>query len=280
MTLRAAELYFRGADEALVHFDVRDAGAATRGVCLTVHGLGEHLGKYRECADYIAARGYHVTAYDQRGHGRTSGRRGDFEFDDLVGDLSRFAAISAERYPDTPLFILAHSLGALVALRYAAEVPHPAIRGMALSGPPIALAKRVPGWYPWLIRGLDKVAPRLPLPRGTDPERLTRDPDRQEAFRRDPHVHTVITPRAMLGIADAMERVRTTPEEVHVPLLFLVARADTVVSGSDVLAYAHFVGSKDVAIEQFPGAYHELLNDLGRRGVYETICDWFDARAE
>ena len=83
----------------------------------------------------------------------------------------------------------------------------------------------------------------------------------------------------MLGIAEAMRQVRTTPETVDLPLLFLVARADTVVSGSDVLAYAHFVASKDVAIEQFPGAYHELLNDLGRRGVYETVCDWFDAHA-
>jgi alpha-beta hydrolase superfamily lysophospholipase len=75
-----------------------------------------------------------------------------------------------------------------------------------------------------------------------------------------------------------MKDVRTTPEKVDVPLLFLVARADRVVSGADALAYASFVASRDVSVEQLPGVYHEIMNDLGRKGVYEKICRWFDAR--
>lgn len=278
MTLRAAECYFRASDGALVHFDARDAEPEARGVCVTLHGMGEHLEKYDEWARYAVERGYNITSYDQRGHGLTSGRRGDFEFADLVADLDRFVTVSADRYPDLPLFVLAHSLGGLVALKYAAGATHSALAGMALSGPPLVLVRRHPPWYPWLIRGLARVAPWVPLPRGTDPSRLTRDPDRLEALRRDPYFHRVITPRAMLGIAEAMQTVRMTPEKVSIPLLFLVARADTVVSGADVLAYAHFVASKDVSIEQYPGAYHELLNDLGRRAVFDRICTWFDGR--
>lgn len=276
MTLRAAACYFRGADGTLVHFDARDAGTVARGVCLMLHGMGEHLGKYAEWTAYAAGRGYHVTAYDQRGHGRTPGRRGDFDFADLVADLATFVDVTADRYPDVPVFVLAHSLGALVALSYAGGEVHPALRGMALSGAPIVLARRTPPWYSGTIRLLARAAPRVPLPRRTDFSRLTRDPDRLAAFRRDPRIHRVITPRAMLGIAGAMKAVRTTPERVTLPLLFLVARADSVVSGADALAYAHFVASKDVTIEQFPGAYHELLNDLGRRAVFERICAWYD----
>lgn len=279
MTLRAAEYYFRGVEGALVHFDAYDAGDDARGVCITLHGLGENLEKYREWTQFVVGRGYHVTSYDQRGHGLTRGRRGHFDFSDLVGDLERFVAVSADRYEGLPLFILAHSLGGLVALKYAAGETHPALTGMALSGPPLALARQTSRWYTLVVRGLDRIAPWFPMRRATDPRRLTRDPERLEAFRDDPHFHRSITPRAMVSISEAMEEVRSTPEAVTLPLLFLVARADVVVSASDILAYAHFVASKDASIEQFAGAYHELLNDLGRRAVFEQVCDWFDERA-
>ncbi|HUP01686.1 MAG TPA: alpha/beta fold hydrolase [Gemmatimonadota bacterium] len=281
MSLRAEACYFRGADGALVHFDARNAGGRgpARAACLTLHGLGEHLGKYAEWTKHATGRGYHVTAYDQRGHGRTRGRRGDFTYGDLVSDLEQFVAVTADRYPGEPVFILGHSLGALVALSYAGGEVHTAVRGMALSGPPIVLAGRIPTWYEGGVRLLARAAPRVPLRRGADYSRVTRDIDRAAEFRRDPLIHRFITPRAMIGITAAMEAVRKTPEKVTLPLLFLVARADSVVSGGDVLAYAHFVASKDVTIEQFPGAYHELLNDLGRRAVYDSICGWFDAHA-
>lgn len=279
MTVHAAECSFRGADGALLRFDVHETVAAARGVCVTVHGLGEHFGKYAEWITYALERGYHVSGYDQRGHGRTRGPRGDFAFADLSSDLARFVAVSADRFPDLPLFVLAHSLGALVALSYAGGPVHPRVAGMALSGPPLALARESPRWMRTGVRALARIAPRLPLPRGTDPDRLTRDPERAAALRADPLFHTVMTPRAMIDVDAAMRVIRTTPESVRLPLLFLVARADAVVSGADVVAYAHFVASRDVTVEQLPGAYHEVLNDFGRRAVFDRICDWFDARA-
>lgn len=278
MILRTSECWLRGADGALVRFDNRAAGPVARGVCVTVHGMGEHLGKYAEWIAFALERGYHATGHDQRGHGRTPGRRGDFVFDDLVDDLARCVGVSADLYPGLPVFVLAHSLGGLVALAYAARGPHPMLAGMAVSGPLLSLAEPVPAWFGWGVRGLARVAPRMPLPRRSDPERLTRDPERVAAMREDALRHRRITPRALLQMETAMETVRRRPEEVDVPLLFLVARADTVVSGADALAFASFVASSDVTVEQYPGAYHELLNDLGRRHVFERVCRWFDER--
>lgn len=278
MILRTSECWLRGADGALVHYDNRAAGPGARGVCVTVHGMGEHLGKYDEWIEYARERGYHATGHDQRGHGRTPGRRGDFAFENLVDDLARCVGVSADLYPGLPVFVLAHSLGGLVALAYAGRGPHEALAGMAVSGPLLAFAERVPVWVDLGVRSLARVAPRIPLPRRSIPERLTRDPERIAAMREDDLRHRRITPRAMIDIQSAMERVRTSPEKVDVPLLFLVARADAVVSGADALAYASFVSSSDVTVEQYPGAYHELMNDLGRKAVFKRICDWYDER--
>ncbi|MFN2384600.1 MAG: lysophospholipase [Gemmatimonadota bacterium] len=280
MTLRAASCFFRATDGALIHFDLEDAPVPARGACVTVHGLGEHLGKYAEWGAYLQSRGYHATAYDQRGHGRTSGGRGDFHFADLVDDLARFVAVTADRYAGLPIVLTGHSLGALVVMRYAAGVAgavHPMVRGAALSSPPLDLLREYPGWYQWGVKVLARTAPGMRLPRATDPARLTRDPERAATFAADPLIHRVISPRAMLEAADAMAAARAAPEAVALPLLVLVAGADSVVSVPAAVAWTEAAGA-DRTIEQIPGAFHEILNDLGRQATFARIGDWCDAR--
>ncbi|HJR54049.1 MAG TPA: lysophospholipase [Gemmatimonadota bacterium] len=276
MTLRAERCFFRAADGALIHFDVRDAAVA-RGVQVFVHGLGEHFAKYEEWLSYAVGRGYHVAAIDQRGHGRTPGKRGDFAFDDLVGDLERFVEVVGERWPGLPLFVVAHSLGALVTLRWAAGGVPPGVRGAVLSSPPLGIVEEVPRWKRALFRTLARAAPRVSLPRRPAVEKLTADPERIEAWRRDPLRHGKITPRALVGIGEAIEIARAGPLDVTLPLLFLLAPEDAVTDTQAALAWAAETGA-DVSVVELPGARHEILNDVDREIVYERICDWCDAR--
>jgi len=276
MTLRAERCFFRGADGALIHFDVRDADDA-RGVLVFVHGLGEHFAKYDEWLAYAFGRGWHVAALDQRGHGRTPGKRGDFAFADLVSDLDRFVEVVGDRWPGLPLFVVAHSLGALVTLRWAAGGLPPGVRGAVLSSPPLGIVEEVPRWKRSLFRTLARAAPRMSLPRRPVVEKLTADPERIEAWRRDPLRHGRITPRALVGIGEAIETARAAPLEVTLPLLFLLAPEDAVTSAEAALAWAAETGA-DVSVLELPGARHEILNDVDRVVVYERICDWCDAR--
>ncbi|MEY3253227.1 MAG: hypothetical protein RL227_2200, partial [Pseudomonadota bacterium] len=52
------------------------SGAAPRGQVLIVHGLGEHAARYAHVAAALNAEGWSVLGFDQRGHGRSTGRRG------------------------------------------------------------------------------------------------------------------------------------------------------------------------------------------------------------
>jgi alpha-beta hydrolase superfamily lysophospholipase len=277
MTLRAAECFFRAADSALIHFDVRDEGPGARGVILFVHGLGEHFSKYDEWLSYALSRGYHVAAYDLRGHGRTPGQRGDFAFDDLVSDLNRFVEVVADRWSGLPVFVVAHSLGALVMLRWAAAGVPPSVRGAALSSPLLNVVEDIPWWKRRFFQMLARAAPRLSLPRRSVVEKLTRDPERIAAWRGDPLRHGRITPRAMVGTVEAMEAAREAPLAVELPLFVLVAPEDAVTSAKAALEWAAESGA-DVSVVEFPGARHEILNDLGRETAYERICDWCDVR--
>jgi alpha-beta hydrolase superfamily lysophospholipase len=262
----------------LIHFDVREARAPARANLLFVHGLGEHFSKYDEWLTYAAVRGYNVAAYDQRGHGRTPGKRGDFAFEELVGDLGRFVEVVGDRWPDLPLFVVAHSLGALVTLRWAAAGAPPFVRGAVLSSPPLGIVEEVPWWKRRLFLTLARAAPRLSLPRRPVVEKLTGDPERITAWRGDPLRHGRITPRAVVGIAAAMEAARDAPLEVQLPLLVLVAPEDAVVDTRAALSWAAESGA-DVSVVQLLGARHEIMNDLDREAVFERICDWCDERA-
>ena len=86
-------------------------------VVVLTHGLGEHSSRYGHVAAALVERGLQVSAWDLRGHGRSSGPRGDVtDYDLLVEDL---AAVCAHfRVKGRPLFLFAHSLGAQITLSY------------------------------------------------------------------------------------------------------------------------------------------------------------------
>jgi len=66
-----------------------------KAVVVLAHGLGEHSMKYGYFGDMLYSAGIAAFLYDQRGHGRSQGRRvcvGDFG--DYVSDLRQMAAIA------------------------------------------------------------------------------------------------------------------------------------------------------------------------------------------
>ena len=91
-----------------------------RGVVLIVHGLGEHAWRYDALALQLNNWGFAVRAYDQYGHGESMGQRGALPSDDrLLQDLAEVVDETRVRMHDeTPLIVLGHSMGGLVAARF------------------------------------------------------------------------------------------------------------------------------------------------------------------
>src|SRR5262245_2055856 len=107
------------------------------GTVLLLHGLGEHLGRHEHVAANLAAQGWRVCGYNQRGHGPSEGGRGQLiRDDDLLRDLSKVIdAVRAKNGESgggtngngskgEPFVLLGHSMGALIAARFVAEGLH------------------------------------------------------------------------------------------------------------------------------------------------------------
>lgn len=128
---------------------------------LVLPGRTEPAEKYAEVADDLRQRGHGVWCLDWRGQGRSTrfGRcaaRGHApDFDGFGHDLAQVLAWIADRRPQArPPLVLAHSMGAGIALRLLQMRPGmaPAVAGLVLTGPMIRIPTR--GWPPAVVRRL------------------------------------------------------------------------------------------------------------------------------
>ena len=102
---------------------------------LIVHGLAEHCGRYTNVIDHFVPRGFAVYGVDHVGHGKSSGRRVFVErFSDFVFVLETYVGMIREWEPGRPLFMIGHSLGALIGAVYLLDHQE-ALAGAVLSGP-------------------------------------------------------------------------------------------------------------------------------------------------
>ena len=84
------------------------------------HGYGEYGERYARLAERLSAAAFTAWAHDQRGHGLSEGRRGVLDrLDNATSDLGAMVELAAERDPETPVFVLGHSMGGAIALAYA-----------------------------------------------------------------------------------------------------------------------------------------------------------------
>jgi alpha-beta hydrolase superfamily lysophospholipase len=250
------------------------SGRATHSAVLIVHGLGEHSGRYDALAKWFVSHGYAVRSYDQRGHGRTPGRRGALRHsDDLLRDLTAVYenyAIHSGRHP----LLLGHSMGGLVALRAVLD-GRVEPSGLVLSSP--ALRSFEPLWLRRLAAVLARVLPNLPLRNGLPVEALSHDTKVVEEYRTDPLRTGWITPRLADFIFRAGASSITDAWRLRVPSLLLAAGSDRLVDPSGSRDFANGAwATHQLTSRFFDTLFHELFNETetGRHQVLAQLAEW------
>ncbi len=179
---------FVGARRIKLVYAIWDAESTPKALVVLVHGYGEHPGRYAHVIRALNLHGYVVCAMDHRGHGESAGVRAHVErFDYFVDDLHIFVTKMREAYPELPLFMLGHSMGGLIATRYALY-HQDLLTAMVISGPALQIGDDASPLVKRLSGILATVAPRMPIMvSGSATESvLSRDPLVQEAFDADP----------------------------------------------------------------------------------------------
>ena len=252
---------------------------AARGTLLIVHGLGEHSGRYEAVAGELVRQGWAIRAHDQRGHGRSEGRRGAVAAaDSLCADLA-VVIDHVRRHAGAPLVLLGHSLGGLVAARFVAEAlaPRPAswsrpVDALVLSSP--ALDPGMNAAQKLLLAVLGSLAPDLAVGNGLQPAWISRDAAAVRAYEQDPLVHDRVTPRLVRFIVDAGALVSARAAAWSVPTLLMWAGSDRCVAPRGSAAFAAAAPPSVLQHQAFPALFHEIFNEPERDQVLARLAQF------
>ena len=246
------------------------AGSPTARI-LIAHGIAEYSGRYEVVGELLADAGFEVHCPDLFGFGESGGRRagiGDWAdyHDQVQGHLEALQADTG-----TPVVLLGHSMGGLIALGYLlSDRPQPDLA--VLSAPATGGGA---AWQKALAGPLARIAPSLAIPNNLDGSRLSRDPEVAELYFADPLVITSTTARLGNHMFKAQDEVKGSLHNLAVPTLVVQGGADRIVSPASTAALGDLPG---VERRLYPKLRHEIFNEPEGPEVVADIIEWLKAR--
>jgi acylglycerol lipase len=271
---------YAGLPNGLVYFYQHWVPADPKALVVFAHGFGDHCGRHDAFLKRMVSEGFACAAFDQRGHGRSEGRRGHVDsFAEWVEDLGSFIDFSLSKVPDgTPLILVGYSMGALISVEYILTNAQ-TVAGMVSVAGAFAPALRIPKWKRRMAEKLKGIIPTLAIDTGVAREDLTRDTGELEALSRDSLFHSRVTLRAGREIQSRLALLGAIPQRIYAPMLLVTGSADRVCDPEGTLWFAGRLASVDKHFKIYDGMYHDMLHDVGRDEVLDDIASWIKARA-
>lgn len=240
-----------------------------------IHGYLEHCGRsyFSELGEALVAEGIAYTAFDCRGHGKSTGQRAYcWWFKDYHLDLE---AVLATTDALVPLFVLGHSGGGVILLDYILQSKPQTFKGIIITSPFLAPAERIATWKIWASQLLAWVAPFLNVPaEEVSPEVLTHD----KAKIKEHHEDTLMLHDATIGwgygVLKTQAALMASDKTVTMPVFFSFAQDDKIADPEVNRQFAQDLQSPDKFIDERKGKFHEILNETDRAELFVMIRKW------
>lgn len=271
------EGHFQGIKSTKIFYQNWLPDGDTRGVLLVSHGFAEHSGRYENVVNAVVPENYAVWALDHRGHGQSEGKSNHVgRFTDFVEDIGIFETIIKEKHPDTPLFLLGHSMGSFIASHYMATRANQSdYKALIISGTGGATG---PGFGTNAIKNFfgktfSVFLPKLSAPSGLDPEFISHDKEAVTAYINDPHVHyKKITVRLGAEFLKMINGMLKIAPKITIPTLIQVGSEDDTFKDQDKLLKA--IGSNKKEYKTYEGFRHEVYNELEKEIPLNDLKNW------
>ncbi len=305
--MKETEFQFKSHDETPIYAVKWEPHAeqSPKGIVQIVHGMAEHIGRYKRFAESLTNAGYLVYGEDHRGHGRTA-KEGDPLFfheengwDCVVRDVKRFNDLIREEIPHLPIILFGHSMGSFISKCYIQRYGG-SISGVILSGTGYATkwSNALPVWLAGrdvkrdgaqaLSRTVAPIVAKRYLkpfqPIRSESDWLSRDEIEVDQFIQDPLTGQPPSAGFYLDMLKGMtemddpSRLEQIPKDLPV---FLISGTRDVVGnfGKSIhksVANYRKVGLLKVEFKLYEDARHELLNETNREEVTEDVLNWID----
>ena len=242
-------------------------------VCI-VHGLGEHSGRYAHVAEYFNANNFTVFAYDQRGHGKSGGKKGHSpSYEILLDDVEEILKEARAEYNDLPIFLYGHSFGGNVVCNYALLRDTNELKGLIVSSPWLKLATEPPAFQVKLAKFVSKILPSLTQPNGLNVTDISTDKAAVEAYKNDPLVHNKISTKLFTDVYNSGFWAIENADRLKLSTLVFHGSDDNITSPDGSQEFAQNAGEL-VEFKLWEGMKHETHNDLKKDEVISFVTAW------
>lgn len=249
-----------------------------RAVLAFVHGLGEHTGRYDNPFNAFVPRDYACYVVDLRGHGESDGGRIHVDdFDEYHRDVNALLKLIRERHPELPIFLVGHSMGGLVTLRYVLAHPE-RVRGTVVSGPGLGTHPKLEpsAFIKVAARLMNRFRPHQLFDANVDPALVSRDSEVVKIYRVDPKVGRKVSARWYASILQAMDDANARANDLQRPTLVMYGTADQLVDPAAIQRWADAAPAEHVESVAWDGLYHEIFNEPEKDQVFERMAAWLD----
>ena len=253
-----------------------------RGVFLTVHGGMDHGGNYMNPGLYMKEQGFGTVAHDQHGHDK---KRKVYipRFDVFLDDLELMLEWTKKEYPDIPIFILSHSMGALITAHFGIRrfQGDPLVKGFISSSPYFVNAVETPKIVKKLAGLLSALTPKMAVPIEDILVHCTHDKEIYNRYRQDEKDGIMAEKVSARFASELLKAQSWIPDHIagwNHPLLAIIAGDDKV---ADAPAAQRLLKKIDPALLTeiyYPDNYHENFNELNREEVFARIVEWCEPR--
>ena len=275
-----------------------------KAIVLLAHGMAEHSGRYSLLGKTLNDAGFGLYAHDQRGHGKTAeqGTLGYFADNDgwcaVVSDVASLAQHIGQAHTGVPIFLLGHSMGSYIAQAYLMH--HSAsLQGAILSASnfqPVALYRAASliarferlrqgpkgrsALIEWLSFGSFNKAFK---PNRTPYDWLSRDPAQVDAYASDPLCGFRCTNQLWIDLLGGLQQISKASNLAQIdpglPLLIMGGECDPVSEGkrlTDLAKALRDAGNRQLQLNLYPQARHELFNETNRDAVMADVIAWLN----
>lgn len=294
-----------GTDTSAYYIYEPDEGIQRRCVIQLVHGMCEYVERYEHFIEYLCAQGYIVVGNDHLGHGNTAKCDNDLGYfapemgwTFLPKDMRRMTLIAAEKYPDLPLVIFAHSMGSFIAraymVKYGTKYDGAVLCGTS-SGEPVSNAALMLAKTLSLQNGDHYRSEKLEnmmssfsnmriAVKKTRYDWISRDPEVVAKYITDKLSSFTFTVRGYYDLVMLLDYVNTPDwaQKINkdVPL-YLISGTDDPIGNygkgvQRVYQRLEEAGVADVEMKLYEGARHELINETNREEVFSDINSWIE----
>lgn len=249
-----------------------------KALVVLVHGYAEHCGRYDHVARALTNESAAVFAYDQRGYGRSEGRRAYVDnFDTYLDDLDLFLDRVRTNHPTLPLFFFGHSMGGLVVLKYVLD-REVTPRGLMLSAPALEINPDLAPLLRRFAQLLGRLTPTLPTARSPKGS-ISRDEEVVEEAQNDPlNYHGRVPARTGAEMLRAGTEVRSQLDAVATPFLVFHGTGDVLATPEWSKQLYERAAAEDKTLKLYEGLYHETFNEPERDQVLSDLSAWLAPR--